>query len=61
MDSDPPRSNLSRISTPWTLLGHAHRGTGDRAADARRLLLHRYCGAAYRYLRGALDDEDAAL
>jgi RNA polymerase sigma-70 factor (ECF subfamily) len=25
------------------------------------LLLQRYCGAAYRYLRGALGDEDAAL
>jgi len=25
------------------------------------LLLQRYCGAAYRYLRGALRDEDAAL
>ena len=61
MNSDPPRSHLSRISTPWTLLGHAHRGAGDRADHARRLLLQRYCGAAYRYLRGALGDEDAAL
>jgi RNA polymerase sigma-70 factor (ECF subfamily) len=34
---------------------------GDGGAEARRLLLHRYCGAAYRYLRAALGDEDAAL
>lgn len=61
MDLDPPRSHLSRISTPWTLLGHAHGDAGDRAAHARRLLLQRYCGAAYRYLRGALRDEDTAL
>jgi RNA polymerase sigma factor (sigma-70 family) len=58
---DPPRSHLSRISTPWTLLGHAHGGDGDRAAHARRLFLQRYCGAAYRYLWGALGNEDAAL
>ena len=60
MDLDSSRSYLSRISTPWTLLGRAHGGAEDRAADARRLLLHRYCGAAYRYLRGALGDDDAA-
>ena len=61
MDLEPPRSHLSRISTPWTLFRHAHGGAGDRAADALRLLLQRYCGAAYRYLRGALRDEDAAF
>src|SRR5262245_5833081 len=56
-----PRSHLSRISTPWALVRRAHAGTGDCAAHALRLLLQRYCGAAYRYLRGALRDEDAAL
>jgi RNA polymerase sigma-70 factor (ECF subfamily) len=61
MDSAPPRPHLSRITTPWTLLRHAHRGDADAAADARRLLLHRYCGAAFRYLRGAVRDEDAAF
>ena len=57
----PPRSHLSRISTPWTLVRRAHGDAEDRAAHALRLLLQRYCGAAYRYLRGALRDEDAAL
>src|SRR5262245_45019956 len=61
MDTDLPRSHLSRISTPWTLLGRAHGGGEDRDAHALRLLLQRYCGAAYRYLRGALKDEEAAL
>jgi RNA polymerase sigma factor (sigma-70 family) len=61
MDSAPPRSHLSRITTPWTLLRRAHGDAGDCAADAQRLLLQRYCGAAYRYLRGALRDEDAAF
>jgi RNA polymerase sigma-70 factor (ECF subfamily) len=56
-----PRSHLSRISTPWTLVRRAHGDAEGRAADSLRLLLQRYCGAAYRYLRGALRDEDAAL
>jgi RNA polymerase sigma factor (sigma-70 family) len=61
MGPAPPRPHLSRISTPWTLVRRAHGGAGDCAADALRLLLQRYCGAAYRYLRGALRDEDAAF
>jgi RNA polymerase sigma factor (sigma-70 family) len=61
MELEAPASHLSRISTPWTLIGHAHGGARDCAAHALRLLLQRYCGAAYRYLRGALRDEDAAL
>ena len=61
MESDPPRSHLSRISTPWTLVRLAHADAEAPAAHALRLLLQRYCGAAYRYLRGALRDEDAAL
>ena len=61
MDPDPPRSHLSRISTPWTLVRLAHADAEASAAPAQRLLLQRYCGAAYRYLRGALRDEDAAL
>jgi RNA polymerase sigma-70 factor (ECF subfamily) len=61
MDTAPPRPHLSRISTPWALVRRAHGDAGECAADALRLLLHRYCGAAYRYLRGALRDEDAAF
>jgi RNA polymerase sigma-70 factor (ECF subfamily) len=61
MDLDCPRPHLSRISTPWTLLRQAHAGSEPAAATAQRLLLQRYCGAVYRYLRGALHDEEAAL
>ena len=61
MEPSPPRSYLSRISTPWTLVRRAHGGADDCAADAQRLLLQRYCGAAYRYLRGSLRDDNAAL
>jgi DNA-directed RNA polymerase specialized sigma24 family protein len=55
------RSHLSRISTPWSLVRRAHADAGGCSTDAQRLLLQRYCGAAYRYLRGALRDDDAAL
>jgi RNA polymerase sigma-70 factor (ECF subfamily) len=61
MDPDRPRSHLSRISTPWTLVRLAHADSEAAAAGAQRLLLQRYCGAVYRYLLGALRDEDVAL
>jgi RNA polymerase sigma-70 factor (ECF subfamily) len=61
MDPDYPPPNLNRISTPWTLVRLAHAGSEPAAAAAQRLLLQRYCGAVYRYLRGALHDEEAAL
>src|SRR6516165_12315319 len=61
MDPEIPRPHLSGISTPWVLLRQAHAGSEPDAATAQRLLLHRYSGAAYRYLRGALHDEEAAL
>jgi RNA polymerase sigma-70 factor (ECF subfamily) len=61
MDPDRPPSHLSRSSTPWTLVRLAHADSEADAATAQRLLLQRYGGAVYRYLRGALRDEDAAL
>jgi RNA polymerase sigma factor (sigma-70 family) len=61
MDLNFPRPHLSRISTPWTLVRQAHAGSEAGAATAQRLLIQRYCGAVYRYLRGALHDEEAAL
>jgi RNA polymerase sigma factor (sigma-70 family) len=61
MDSDCSSPNLSRISTPWTLLRQAHAGSDAVATTAQRLLLQRYCGAVYRYLRGALRDDETAL
>jgi RNA polymerase sigma factor (sigma-70 family) len=61
MDPNSPRPHLSRISTPWTLVRQAHAGSETAAATAQRLLIQRYCGAVYRYLRGALHEEEAAL
>jgi RNA polymerase sigma-70 factor (ECF subfamily) len=51
---------LSRITTLWSLVQRAHATPGDAAAAARHELLERYCGAVYRYLLGALRNEDAA-
>jgi RNA polymerase sigma-70 factor (ECF subfamily) len=42
------------------LLLQAHRGEGEELSEARRLLLRRYCGAVYRYLRAAVRDAHAA-
>jgi RNA polymerase sigma-70 factor (ECF subfamily) len=61
MSSGPSQLHLSRISTPWSLVRLAQAGPGAADVAAQRLLIQRYCGAAYRYLRGALHDEDAAL
>jgi RNA polymerase sigma factor (sigma-70 family) len=61
MDPNSQGPHLSRISTPWTLVRQAHAGSQTDAATAQRLLIQRYCGAAYRYLRGALHEEEAAL
>ena len=52
---------LSRISTMWTLVLQAHGGPADAATTAQRLLMQRYCGSVYRYLLGAVRDEDAAM
>src|SRR5262245_6310432 len=58
---DPILDNrLSRITTLWSLVQRAHATPGDAAAAARHELLERYCGAVYRYLLGALRNEDAA-
>jgi RNA polymerase sigma-70 factor (ECF subfamily) len=51
---------LSRISTLWTVLFEAHRGEGETATAAQRELMQLYSGAVYRYLLGAVRDEDVA-
>jgi RNA polymerase sigma-70 factor (ECF subfamily) len=61
MDPECRNERLSQIATLWSLLEQMHRGPADAASSARRLFLQRYCGAVYRYLLGALRDEDAAL
>src|SRR5690349_5073543 len=50
---------LSRITTMWTMLGRAH-GAGTAARDAQELLMERYYGAVYKYLRRSLGNDDAA-
>jgi RNA polymerase sigma factor (sigma-70 family) len=61
MVPDDADVRLSELKTFWTLLFRAHQGPGDQADQARRDLLLRYYGAAYRYLRGILGDADAAV
>src|SRR5262245_30429433 len=60
MDRQSLDERLSRISTLWTVLFEAHREPGEAAAEAQRALMRRYSGAVYRYLLGAVRDEDAA-
>ena len=60
MDSETPKSRLSRISTSWTTLAHAHGGVEPQARAARLAFIQRYGRAAYRYLLGAVRDTDTA-
>lgn len=59
MDQTPHDDRLSRISTLWTQLRQAHE-SGEVAVRARQELMHRYCGAAYRYLLKAVRDPHLA-
>ena len=62
MTQDEQGERLSRITTHWTLVDAAHHAPEDEgaAASARRELMRRYGGAAYRYLLGALKSPEAA-
>jgi RNA polymerase sigma factor (sigma-70 family) len=60
MDTDTLNSRLSRISTIWTLVGHAQDRSGGDPSDAQCAFIQRYQRAVYRYLLGALRDPDAA-
>jgi RNA polymerase sigma-70 factor (ECF subfamily) len=51
---------LSQLSTEWTLVFQAHRGSPEQAASAQVELMGRYAGAVHRYLLHALRDPDAA-
>src|SRR5688500_14765658 len=58
---DALEQRLSRITTLWSVVGQAHGGaTAGTASAARRVLMERYRGAAYRYLLGAVRSPDAA-
>lgn len=52
--------HLSRISTQWTVVFQAHKGTVADVQAAQSKLLQRYCGAIYRYLLATLRDVHAA-
>ena len=60
MNEQELQQHLSHISTMWTMLHQAHRGSADEAALARRVLMERYCGAVYRYLLSAVRDRNVA-
>jgi RNA polymerase sigma factor (sigma-70 family) len=51
---------LSTITTAWTALRVAHGSSTSAARAAQDLLVRRYGGAVYRYLRRALGDSAAA-
>jgi RNA polymerase sigma-70 factor (ECF subfamily) len=60
MEGESPRDRLSQISTLWSMLRQAHGEPSEKATAVRREVLSRYGGAVYRYLLGALRDEEAA-
>jgi RNA polymerase sigma-70 factor (ECF subfamily) len=60
MEEKEIHEHLSRISTMWTVVFQAHRGSAQTVALAQEKLLERYCGAVYRYLVGVLRDVHAA-
>lgn len=51
---------LSRLSTWWTLFARVRTGAESDPSPIWNQLLERYHRAAYRYLLGAVRDEDAA-
>jgi RNA polymerase sigma-70 factor (ECF subfamily) len=61
VDENQLNQRLSQITTHWSQVLQAHQGEADAAVAAQYALLHRYGGAVYRYLLGALGDPDAAL
>ena len=52
--------HLSEMATLWSLVRRAHHGPAETAGSARQQLLQQYSEAVFRYLRGALRNEDAA-
>src|SRR5262245_66432260 len=50
---------LSQASTDWMLLRQIHGGAPEEARAALELLLVRYRGAVYRYLRKAVGATEA--
>jgi RNA polymerase sigma factor (sigma-70 family) len=60
VDEKDVKQHLSQITTLWTMVFRAHQDSADAMRSAQEILLHRYCGAIYRYLLAVLRDADAA-
>ncbi len=60
MGGEGAAERLSDISTIWSALREAHEGSPSAVTTAQQLLLERYRGAVFRYLRRAVDDPAAA-
>jgi RNA polymerase sigma-70 factor (ECF subfamily) len=50
MNEQQLEQHLSLIETHWTMLRNAHASSASLAAEARQVLMQRYCGAVFRYL-----------
>jgi RNA polymerase sigma-70 factor (ECF subfamily) len=59
-DHEDIADRLSRITTLWSVVGHAHGEPGEAVTAAQRQLLERYGGAIRRYLLAAVRDPDGA-
>jgi RNA polymerase sigma-70 factor (ECF subfamily) len=60
VQQENPSQRLSHISTLWSLVCRAHRGSPEETKSSRQQLLERYGAAVERYLRKMLGDRDAA-
>src|SRR5579871_861839 len=60
MQPEDQDQHLSRISTLWTIVCNAKGGPAEAVTAAQEELPHRYRGAVYRYLLGALREPEAA-
>src|SRR5947209_5228786 len=60
VEQEDRNPQLTQISTQWTLVFQAHRGTPEQVAAAQVELMARYAGAVHRYLLAALRDPEAA-
>jgi RNA polymerase sigma-70 factor (ECF subfamily) len=56
----PLDERLSQITTAWTMVFRAHQGSSAGVSQAQQQLLERYSRAAYRYLLGAVRQQDVA-
>ncbi|MCP4854969.1 MAG: sigma-70 family RNA polymerase sigma factor [Fuerstiella sp.] len=60
MTDDTDAGRLSRIATRWSMLREAHDGATLAQNEAKHELLERYSRCVYRYLLGAVRNEETA-